>query len=152
MISHLTPNKVPTGFKQSRRMRFASFWRLRTFKGRINASLSKLILEDVPRLSAGQKLRHGRGSAPSPLTQSRLSETPSVLSADNPQAAAAVRSSATAEDLPDRTICGPARNLLNATGIDAILHKMKEVFASFVQRPRDQLPCSQRVCPRACGF
>jgi pyruvate,water dikinase len=41
-----------------------------------------------------------------------------------------VRSSATAEDLPDASFAGQQETFLNVTGIDDILHKMKEVFAS----------------------
>ncbi|MDO7554430.1 MAG: phosphoenolpyruvate synthase, partial [Burkholderiaceae bacterium] len=52
------------------------------------------------------------------------------LSGDNPQASFAVRSSATAEDLPDASFAGQQETFLNVVGIDAILHKMKEVFAS----------------------
>jgi pyruvate,water dikinase len=42
----------------------------------------------------------------------------------------AVRSSATAEDLPDASFAGQQETFLNVHGIDDVLHKMKEVFAS----------------------
>ena len=42
----------------------------------------------------------------------------------------AVRSSATAEDLPDASFAGQQETVLNVVGIDAVLHHMKEVFAS----------------------
>jgi pyruvate,water dikinase len=52
------------------------------------------------------------------------------LSAGNAQASFAVRSSATAEDLPDASFAGQQETFLNVVGIDDVLHKMKEVFAS----------------------
>jgi pyruvate,water dikinase len=65
------------------------------------------------------------------------------LSAGNPHASFAVRSSATAEDLPDASFAGQQETFLNVVGIDEVLHKMKEVFASPLQRPRHQLPRAQ---------
>ena len=53
-----------------------------------------------------------------------------VLTADHPGASFAVRSSATAEDLPDASFAGQQETFLNVHGIDDVLHKMKEVFAS----------------------
>jgi pyruvate,water dikinase len=44
--------------------------------------------------------------------------------------AVAVRSSATAEDLPDASFAGQQETFLNVVGIDDVLHKVKEVFAS----------------------
>jgi len=53
-----------------------------------------------------------------------------TLSAGNDQASFAVRSSATAEDLPDASFAGQQETYLNVVGIEDVLHKMKEVFAS----------------------
>ena len=53
-----------------------------------------------------------------------------TLTAGNPGASFAVRSSATAEDLPDASFAGQQETFLNVVGIDDVLHKMKEVFAS----------------------
>ncbi|MEY4442001.1 MAG: phosphoenolpyruvate synthase, partial [Pseudomonadota bacterium] len=52
------------------------------------------------------------------------------LSAGQPEASFAVRSSATAEDLPDASFAGQQETFLNVVGIEQVLHKMKEVFAS----------------------
>ena len=41
-----------------------------------------------------------------------------------------MRSSATAEDLPDASFAGQQETFLNVIGIDDVLHKVKEVFAS----------------------
>jgi pyruvate, water dikinase len=62
-----------------------------------------------------------------------------------------VRSSATAEDLPDASFAGQQETFLNVTGIDDVLHKMKEVFASPLQRPRHQLPRAQGLRARRRG-
>jgi pyruvate,water dikinase len=53
-----------------------------------------------------------------------------VLSGGHSQASFAVRSSATAEDLPDASFAGQQETFLNVVGIEDVLHKMKEVFAS----------------------
>ena len=52
------------------------------------------------------------------------------LAAENPKASFAVRSSATAEDLPDASFAGQQETFLNVQGIEQVLHKIKEVFAS----------------------
>ena len=52
------------------------------------------------------------------------------VAGDAPEATWAVRSSATAEDLPDASFAGQQESFLNVHGIDDVLHKMKEVFAS----------------------
>ena len=66
---------------------------------------------------------------PSPL-EAAIREQFARLSAGNPQASFAVRSSATAEDLPDASFAGQQETFLNVTGIDSVLHHIKEVFAS----------------------
>jgi len=53
-----------------------------------------------------------------------------ALVAGNNEISFAVRSSATAEDLPDASFAGQQETFLNVIGIDDILHKVREVFAS----------------------
>jgi pyruvate,water dikinase len=53
-----------------------------------------------------------------------------ALTAEHPGASFAVRSSATAEDLPDASFAGQQETFLNVHGSTDVLHKMKEVFAS----------------------
>jgi pyruvate,water dikinase len=53
-----------------------------------------------------------------------------LLERDSPGASFAVRSSATAEDLPDASFAGQQETFLNVSGVDEVLHRMKEVFAS----------------------
>lgn len=52
------------------------------------------------------------------------------LSADDAQASFAVRSSATAEDMPDASFAGQQETFLNVRGYDAVLVAVKHVFAS----------------------
>jgi pyruvate,water dikinase len=59
-----------------------------------------------------------------------IREAFATLSAGNVHASFAVRSSATAEDLPDASFAGQQETFLNVVGVEEVLHKMKEVFAS----------------------
>jgi pyruvate,water dikinase len=52
------------------------------------------------------------------------------LAEGSPSASFAVRSSATAEDLPDASFAGQQETFLNVVGIDDVLAKMRQVFAS----------------------
>ena len=71
----------------------------------------------------------GRDSIPQDLEQA-IREHFAALSQGSSQASFAVRSSATAEDLPDASFAGQQETFLNVVGIDEVLHKIKEVFAS----------------------
>ena len=80
---------------------------------------------------AGAEIRGMVEAQPFPADlQAAITESFAALSAGNPEASFAVRSSATAEDLPDASFAGQQETFLNVVGIDAVLHKMKEVFAS----------------------
>ena len=79
----------------------------------------------------GAEIRAMVESQPFPADlEKEIREAFITLSGDNPQASFAVRSSATAEDLPDASFAGQQETFLNVTGIDEVLHKIKEVFAS----------------------
>ncbi|HSI55472.1 MAG TPA: phosphoenolpyruvate synthase, partial [Ramlibacter sp.] len=99
---------------------------------RINAKLTTLDTEDVRALAAaGAEIRGWVEAQPFPADlEKAIGEAFATLSAGNPQASFAVRSSATAEDLPDASFAGQQETFLNVVGIDDVLHKMKEVFAS----------------------
>jgi hypothetical protein len=87
-----------------------------------------------------RRARAGRGRCADPRlgrstrrfrpTSKRPSAPVRLLDGDNPGASYAVRSSATAEDLPDASFAGQQETFLNVSGIDDVLHRMKEVFAS----------------------
>ena len=59
------------------------------------------------------------------------------MTAENSGMKVAVRSSATAEDLPDASFAGQQETFLNISGIDNVKHAIKEVFAFLIQRSCD---------------
>jgi len=132
MISNLpTGVKVPTGFATTAHA-FRDFLAYEDLAGRINARLSALDTEDVRALAqVGAEIRAMVESQPFPADlEQAIRDSFITLSSGNPAASFAVRSSATAEDLPDASFAGQQETFLNVIGIDEILHKIREVFAS----------------------
>jgi pyruvate,water dikinase len=132
MISHLpTGVKVPTGFATTAHA-FRDFLAYEDLGGRINARLSALDTEDVRALAqVGAEIRAMVENQPFPADlEQAIRDAFVALSSGNPQASFAVRSSATAEDLPDASFAGQQETFLNVVGIEEILHKIREVFAS----------------------
>ncbi|ABD69915.1 phosphoenolpyruvate synthase [Rhodoferax ferrireducens T118] len=132
MISNLpTGVKVPTGFATTAHA-FRDFLAYEDLAGRINARLGALDTDDVRALAqVGAEIRAMVEAQPFPADlEKAIRESFITLSADNPHASFAVRSSATAEDLPDASFAGQQETFLNVIGIDEILHKIREVFAS----------------------
>ena len=132
MISQLPEGvRVPTGFATTAHA-FRAFLAHDGLTQKINARLDALDVEDVRALAqAGADIRAWVEAQPFPPSlEKAIRAAFADLSGDNPQASFAVRSSATAEDLPDASFAGQQETFLNVVGIDAILHKMKEVFAS----------------------
>ena len=132
MISQLpTGVRVPTGFATTAHA-FRQFLQHDGLADKINARLSQLDTEDVRALAeAGAAIRAMVEAQPFPADlQQAIHEAFATLSAGNAAASFAVRSSATAEDLPDASFAGQQETFLNVVGIDDVLHKMKEVFAS----------------------
>ena len=132
MISQLPQGvKVPTGFATTAHA-FREFLKADGLTDRINARLDALDTEDVRALAeAGGEIRAMVENQPFPADlEQAIRDEFARLSAGNPDASFAVRSSATAEDLPDASFAGQQETFLNVHGIDDVLHKMKEVFAS----------------------
>ena len=132
MISQLPEGvRVPTGFATTAHA-FRAFLAHDGLTQKINARLDALDVEDVRALAqAGADIRAWVEAQPFPPSlEQAIRAAFADLCGDNPQASFAVRSSATAEDLPDASFAGQQETFLNVVGIDAILHKMKEVFAS----------------------
>ena len=132
MISQL-PNgvRVPTGFATTAHA-FRAFLKHDGLADKINAQLSTLDAEDVRALAqVGAEIRKLVLAQPYPADlEKAIREAFANLSAGNAHASFAVRSSATAEDLPDASFAGQQETFLNVMGIEEVLHKMKEVFAS----------------------
>ncbi len=132
MISQLPSGvRVPTGFATTAHA-FREFLAFDGLTEKINARLDKLDTEDVRALAeAGAEIRAMVEAQPFPADlEKAIREAFITLSEGNAAATFAVRSSATAEDLPDASFAGQQETFLNVHGIDEVLHKMKEVFAS----------------------
>jgi pyruvate, water dikinase len=132
MISQLpTGVKVPTGFATTAHA-FRAFLKHAGLDDKINAKLNALNTDDVRALATvGAEIRAMVEAQPFPADlEKAIRDAFATLSAGNPAASFAVRSSATAEDLPDASFAGQQETFLNVVGIDTVLHKMKEVFAS----------------------
>ncbi|HRK38006.1 MAG TPA: phosphoenolpyruvate synthase [Burkholderiaceae bacterium] len=132
MISQLPQGvRVPTGFATTAHA-FREFLAYDGLTDRINAKLDALDTEDVRALAqVGAEIRALVENQPFPADlEAAIRQAFATLSAGNAAASFAVRSSATAEDLPDASFAGQQETFLNVVGIDEVLHKMKEVFAS----------------------
>lgn len=132
MISQLPSGvRVPTGFATTAHA-FRQFLAFEGLADRINALLDVLDTDDVRSLAAvGAQIRALVEKQPFPADlEQAIREAFKRLSGENPRASFAVRSSATAEDLPDASFAGQQETFLNVVGIEEVLHKMKEVFAS----------------------
>ncbi|MDY0106853.1 MAG: phosphoenolpyruvate synthase [Giesbergeria sp.] len=132
MISQLPQGvRVPTGFATTAHA-FREFLAYDGLADRISQKLAALDTEDVRALAqVGAEIRAMVEAQPFPADlEQAIREEFARLSAGNPHASFAVRSSATAEDLPDASFAGQQETFLNVHGIEEVLHKMKEVFAS----------------------
>ena len=133
MISQLaaTGVRVPGGFATTAHA-FRQFLEHQGLATRIAERLVTLNIDDVRALAeAGAEIRGWIESTPFPEDLEAAIRAEFIkLTAGSPGASFAVRSSATAEDLPDASFAGQQETFLNVVGIDEVLHKMKEVFAS----------------------
>lgn len=135
MISHLSSAgvSVPGGFATTADS-FREFLAQNNLDKKIYEKLSGLNTDDVHRLAVvGKEIREMILNTPFTAefekevraAYQKLSQT---IGHDN--FSVAVRSSATAEDLPDASFAGQQETFLNVKGIDAVLESMKHVFAS----------------------
>ncbi|MCW5633790.1 MAG: phosphoenolpyruvate synthase [Rubrivivax sp.] len=133
MISQLAASgvRVPGGFATTA-LAFRQFLQHEGLGERIHRKLAALDVDDVRALAeAGAQIRAWVADTPfPPELEAKIREHYQRLAADHPNASFAVRSSATAEDLPDASFAGQQETFLNVHGIDEVLHRVKEVFAS----------------------
>ncbi len=133
MISQLSASgvRVPGGFATTAHA-FREFLAYGGLTEKINARLLALDTDDVNALAAaGAEIRGWVIAAPfPPAFDAAVRSAFAALTLEHPDASFAVRSSATAEDLPDASFAGQQETFLNVHGISDVLHKMKEVFAS----------------------
>jgi len=132
MISQLSGAgvRVPGGFATTAEA-FRHFLREAGLDKRIAQRLVDLNPEDVRELAAaGAEIRQWVIEAPFPAEfEAEVRAAFAKLDADG-NGSFAVRSSATAEDLPDASFAGQQETFLNVVGIDDVLDKIRHVFAS----------------------
>ncbi len=134
MISNLSNMgvSVPNGFATTADA-FRAFLEQSGLNKRINEELSSLDVDDVTKLAeVGAKIRGWVMDTPFiPEMEQAITEAYAKLKGDaNDDFAVAVRSSATAEDLPDASFAGQQETFLNVRGLDNVMKALKEVFAS----------------------
>ncbi len=134
MISQLADSgvRVPGGFATTA-LAYRDFLAQSGLDDRINAALDALDVDDVNALAAcGAQIRCWIMETPFPtvLTVAITEQYQRLVADSTADMSFAVRSSATAEDLPDASFAGQQETFLNIVGLDNILHAIKEVFAS----------------------
>ncbi|MDU4095683.1 MAG: PEP/pyruvate-binding domain-containing protein, partial [Pantoea sp.] len=122
---------VPDGFATTSEA-FNQFLDQSGVNQRIYALLDETDIDDVDELAkAGKQIRQWIVETPfQPALEAAISEAYQQLSADDAAASFAVRSSATAEDMPDASFAGQQETFLNVQGIDAVMVAVKHVYAS----------------------
>ena len=124
--------RVPGGFATTADA-YRDFLAQSGLAARIQTYLATLDVEDVAALAvAGKQIRQWIVETPFPprLDQEIRAAYQALQAEAGDDATWAVRSSATAEDLPDASFAGQQETFLNIHGADNVLHAVKEVFAS----------------------
>ncbi|AHK80218.1 phosphoenolpyruvate synthase [Ectothiorhodospira haloalkaliphila] len=125
--------RVPGGFATTS-YAFREFLRHEGLADRINNELANLDVDDINALrEAGAKIRQWVVETPFPpaLNEAITEAWKRMMEeAAGDEFTVAVRSSATAEDLPDASFAGQQETFLNIHGLDSVLHHIHEVFAS----------------------
>ncbi|BBL76138.1 phosphoenolpyruvate synthase [Methylomagnum ishizawai] len=134
MIGHLAAAgvAVPGGFATTAAA-YRDFLAQDGLDERIWAELARLDIADVAALArTGAAIRQWIEAAPFPpgLEQAIAAAYAELAARSGPGFSVAVRSSATAEDLPDASFAGQQETYLNVEGLDAVLRAVKRVFAS----------------------
>lgn len=135
MISQLTEKgvRVPGGFATTADA-YRAFLAHNGLNERISAALAALDVEDVAELArVGKQIREWILETPFPEQLDADIQTAwekMVAEAGTDQISVAVRSSATAEDLPDASFAGQQETFLNINGLENVKEAMKHVFAS----------------------
>ena len=124
--------QVPNGFATTAKA-FNSFLDHSNLKNKINKSLKSLDVSNIKQLKeTGKTIRKWVEDAPFPnsLLDEIVASYEALTDKLGLEATFAVRSSATAEDLPEASFAGQQETFLNVSGIDNILLSIKKVFAS----------------------
>jgi len=133
MITHLSDLgvAVPNGFATTADA-FNYFLEQSGVNQRIYELLDKTDVDDIAQLAqAGAQIRQWVIETPfHPEFEHDIKQAYEQLSEGQAEASFAVRSSATAEDMPDASFAGQQETFLNVQGIDAVMVAIKHVFAS----------------------
>jgi pyruvate,water dikinase len=134
MLQNLAPLgvSVPSGFATTSDA-YREFLQHDGLQDRINAALDQLDVDDVNELMrVGKQIRDWIMTIPYPeAMEQAIDEAYAKLEAEyGAETSYAVRSSATAEDLPDASFAGQQETYLNVSGLDNIKKQIREVFAS----------------------
>ena len=133
MISNLAGAgvSVPNGFATTADA-YREFLAHENLADRVNKALASLDVDDVNALAkTGAAIRSWIIDTPfQPALDQAIEDAFAKMIADNREMKVAVRSSATAEDLPDASFAGQQETFLNISGIENVKHAIKEVFAS----------------------
>ncbi|UZJ58730.1 phosphoenolpyruvate synthase [Pseudomonas sp. KU26590] len=133
MISNLAGAgvSVPGGFATTAQA-YRDFLEQSGLNDQIHQALDALDVDDINALTkTGAKIRQWIMEAEFPeKLNAEIRTAFAELSAGNPDMAVAVRSSATAEDLPDASFAGQQETFLNIRGVENVIRAAKEVFAS----------------------
>ncbi|BBT17659.1 MULTISPECIES: phosphoenolpyruvate synthase [Pseudomonadaceae] len=133
MISNLAGAgvSVPGGFATTAQA-YRDFLEQSGLNDRIHDALDKLDVDDVNALAkTGAEIRQWVMDAEFPARlDAEIRAAFAEMAAGNENMAVAVRSSATAEDLPDASFAGQQETFLNIRGVDNVIRAAKEVFAS----------------------
>jgi len=134
MISQLSDLgvEVPGGFATTAEA-FREFLEQSGLKQRIDETLSALDVDDTQALiETGKRVRAWimETPFPAPLDNAIEAAWDELVERSGKEPSVAVRSSATAEDLPDASFAGQQETFLNVRGLDAVRRKIHEVFAS----------------------
>lgn len=124
--------RVPEGFATTSGA-FRDFMSIDGLDQRIKRRLDTFDAEDITGLSRlGKEIREWIIATPLPdFLQTEIRRAYAALGGDeNPNASVAVRSSATAEDLPQASFAGQQETYLNVSGVEQVELRIKDVFAS----------------------
>ncbi len=161
MISELAELgvEVPGGFATTAEA-FREFLEQSGLKARIDSTLAELDVEDTKTLAAtGKQIRDWILDTPFPAPlQAAIEEAwAELVRQAGKEPAVAVRSSATAEDLPDASFAGQQETFLNVRGLADVLRKIHEVFASLYTTAPLPTACTRALitgtftCPPGCN-
>lgn len=124
--------RVPNGFAVTTHA-YTAFIAANQLEDKIQAALANLDVDDVRQLArAGAAIRQLilDAAMPQQVTAAIAEAYAQLMQESGPGGSVAVRSSATAEDLPDASFAGQQETFLNVSGLDNVIAAVKKVFAS----------------------